>query len=391
METTTRRYELDWLRVFATVSVFIFHCLRVFDLGAFHIKSTQPNPLATILTSFLLQWMMPLFFLISGASIYFALDARTLKQFLRERCLRLLVPFVFGVFILSPPQVYLERLSNPDNPIGSWHGATQFSGSFLEFIPEYFQGWYLFGGNFAWMGLHLWYLLVLFLFSFMCLPLFLTLRTERGKTMIIKVSNFLKQPGAIFLLTLPLAWLEIGLHPMGLGIRVAGGWNFFIYLVLLLYGYFLVADQRIDQAIRKQGWVALAIAILTTPLVVNEVAPLLFSRSAFDTSNYAWLMLIRVINLWCWLIALISFGMRYLSFSNQFLKYANQASLPFYILHQPILLIVAFYILKWNVGFLLQISTLVMGAFIAIVLCYEVLIRRINLLCFLFGVRSMRI
>lgn len=387
METTIRRYEFDWLRVLATLSVFIFHCLRVFDPGAFHIKSSQPSPIATVLTSFLLQWMMPLFFLISGASIYFALGTRTPKQFLQDRCLRLIIPFIFGVFVLSPPQVYLERISNLDNSIGPWHGATPFSGSFLEFLPSYFQGWYLFGGNFAWMGLHLWYLLVLFLFSLLCLPLFLALRKERGKEMVTGLAGFLRKSGAIFLLALPLALFEAGLHPMGLGSRVAGGWNFFIYLILLFYGYLLVADQRIEQAVQKQRWIALAIAVLTTPFVVTDVAPLLFSRSVYGTLNYSLLMLIRVCNTWCWLIALVGFGMQYLNFSNGFLRYASEASLPFYILHQPILLIVSFYVLKWNVGFLPQILMLVTVAFVAIVLCYEFLIRRINLLRFLFGLK----
>jgi hypothetical protein len=55
---------------------------------------------------------------------------------------------------------------------------SQFAGSFIEFYPHYFDGFYAFGGNFAWMGLHSWYLEMLFIFSLITLPLFLYLRKE---------------------------------------------------------------------------------------------------------------------------------------------------------------------------------------------------------------------
>jgi len=79
---------------------------------------------------------------------------------LRDRVLRLLVPFVSGVLVIVPPQVWVERVG---------HGA--FAGSFFAFYPHYFDGLYGFGGNFAWIGLHLWYLLLLFLITVVLAPL----------------------------------------------------------------------------------------------------------------------------------------------------------------------------------------------------------------------------
>jgi fucose 4-O-acetylase-like acetyltransferase len=87
---------------------------------------------------------MPLFFVLSGMSSFYALKGKRVGQFVSERVKRLLIPFIFGVFVLIPPQVYIERVS---------HG--QYSGSFVRFFPHYFDGFYAFGGNFAWMGLHL--------------------------------------------------------------------------------------------------------------------------------------------------------------------------------------------------------------------------------------------
>jgi Acyltransferase family len=65
---TARRYDFDWLKVIATFTVFIFHCLRFFDFGAWHVKNNQLDAIATTFAGILLQWIMPLFFLLSGTS-----------------------------------------------------------------------------------------------------------------------------------------------------------------------------------------------------------------------------------------------------------------------------------------------------------------------------------
>ena len=119
--------------------------------------------------SFLGNWLMPLIFVISGASLFFALGSRGVVRFVNDKVLRLLVPLVVGVFTHAMLGVYLERVT-----------THQFTGSFFAFIPHYFEGWYGFGGNFAWMGLHLWYLLILFVFSLLLYPLFRRLKAGVG-------------------------------------------------------------------------------------------------------------------------------------------------------------------------------------------------------------------
>lgn len=110
---------------------------------------------------------MPLFFTISGVSTHFALRFYSARQFVAERLRRLLIPLLLGVFVIAPLQVYLERVSRK-----------QFDGSFLAFYPHYFNALYLEiggAGNFAWMGLHLWYLLMLLVLSLIFLPVFTSL------------------------------------------------------------------------------------------------------------------------------------------------------------------------------------------------------------------------
>jgi glucans biosynthesis protein C len=352
---SARRYDFDWLKVVATFAVFIFHCLRFFDLDAWHVKNDELDAIATALVEILLQWIMPLFFLLSGTSIYFALQFRTAKQFIRERCLRLLIPLLFGIFILSPPQVYLERLSNPQHGVAPWQGGWQFAGSFWEFVPYYFQGWYLFGGNFAWMGIHLWYLLVLFLFSLLLLPLFLAIKQGKGQKLIETLTTALEKPSAILLLGLPIAILESGLNPATFGVRAAGGWNFFTYLTLLLYGYLIVVDQRLEPLVHHHCIPALAIVGVTTPLLLEPMRHLLTGDSStYGSVGYTLMTMLRSFNSWCWMIVLLSLGHKFLNFTHSSLRYMSEASLPCYILHQPIILLIGFWIADWPVGVLLK-------------------------------------
>ena len=158
-----RLHYIDWLRVLAMFSIFFFHNARLFDFEDWHVKNANASLGSDIFIGFCAQWMMPLFFILAGASVYYALKFRTGRGFIRERTMRILIPLVIvGFFIISPPQVYLERLT---------HGA--FSGTFFQFYPHYFDGLYGLGGNFAWMGMHLWFLVLLFLYSLIALPFFL--------------------------------------------------------------------------------------------------------------------------------------------------------------------------------------------------------------------------
>ncbi len=154
---------LDWLRVLATLAVFLFHSGAAFAAGDWHLNAPTKSFAITVWNGWLLLWIMPLLFLIAGASTLFSLQKRAPLQLLHERVNRLLAPLLFGILVIVPPQVYIERLSRG-----------QFSGSFWAFYPHYFDGWYLAiggPGNFAWMGLHLWFLLLLLVLTLLLLPL----------------------------------------------------------------------------------------------------------------------------------------------------------------------------------------------------------------------------
>ena len=97
MKTQVKRVNyIDWLRVGAMFLLLFYHTGRLFDEGGWHIKNAVLNDGINIFNRFLDIWHMPLFFLLAGASVWFALSHRSAQGFAWERVLRL----VYSVSVL---------------------------------------------------------------------------------------------------------------------------------------------------------------------------------------------------------------------------------------------------------------------------------------------------
>lgn len=306
---------------------------------------------------------MPLFFVLSGMSTRWSMRSRTPGQFLRSRAKRLLVPFLLCTFIVwIPVQVWIENVTH-----------ARFDGSFLEFYPHYFDGWYAFGGNFAWMGLHLWYLQMLFVFSLILLPVFLALRDTAAESSLRTVADVLARPGAILFLVAPLVIVELWVnrYPESLGMRAFGGWSPFTYVVFFMLGYLLATDPRYRDGAERSRWIALVATIAATALLsLGYWGPLDLPYWAFST--------LMPLTSWTLLIAFQGFASRHLDFTSRRLAYANEAVLPFYILHQTVIVVLDYLMLDWGLTPALKYSALALLSLGTILAMYELLIRRFN-------------
>ena len=371
MDEKKRFYDIDWLRMLGMAGIFLFHNARFFNDEDWHVKNMVDDFGMTVFVAILNQFIMPLFFMLSAYAIYYSLGRRTGREFMRERVTRLLVPLVFGIFTHIIVQVYIERVS---------HG--QFTGSFWQFIPQYFNGFYGFGGNFAWMGLHLWYLLMLFLFSWLTLPLFTRWRNENE--FMTRLSELFAKPGMVFLFFVPVALVEMVANqfPDSIGRRDFGGWSPLTYLILFVLGYILVANSRYRDAIERQRFVSLTLALVALfggfYLVLGMDVPTY-------SPAFSW---IRGFNTWAWLLTFLGFASRHLNFNNRFLSYANEAVLPFYILHQTVIVTLGFFIADWDIAVFPKFLFMVAVNFAIILLLYEFLIKRIGVLRYLFGMKG---
>jgi surface polysaccharide O-acyltransferase-like enzyme len=108
---------------------------------------------------------------------------------------------------------------------------------------------------------------------------------------------------------------------------------------------------------------------------------------ASDTPGFYLLWSIWAINSWCWTVFMLYIGMRYLNFTNNWLKYGQETILPFYLLHQPVIIIIAYYVVQWNAGITLKLLVVVVGSLVVTLGLIEFLIKRINFLRKLFGLK----
>ena len=203
--------------------------------------------------------------------------------------------------------------------------------------------------------------------------------------MIEGLASFFEKSGAILLLTVPLALMEFLFHPEGLGQRNFGGWNVFVYLMFFLYGYLLASDKRFKHSVEKQRVIFLALAALTTLVGFHIRRSGIFA--SFGSLDYFWISLLRTFNSWVWVLAILGIGSRHLAFRNRLLKYANEAVLPFYILHQSIIVPIGFFLLDWDARIFAKYLVLSTVSFITIMLIYEFLVKRLGPLRFLFGMK----
>ncbi|MCX5815123.1 MAG: acyltransferase family protein [Proteobacteria bacterium] len=371
-----RRDDDDWLTVLAMLCIFFFHCARFFNHEDWHVKNNQLSDGMSLFVSIVVQWIMPLFFMLSGISSYYSLNSRKSGGYIANRLQRLVIPFIFGTFVLLiPVQVWIERSS---------HG--QFDGTFIQFYPHYFEGFYAFGGNFAWMGLHLWYLEILFVFTLLTLPLFIFLKRARIQELISGAAAFFAKNGALFLFGIPLFLMEwlVNLQPKGVGFRAFGGWSLLSYLVVFVSGFLIAFDSRCREALEKLRFISLALGLVTVSLMFFfhiDLAPL------GDFGKYTVPVFFRSFNSWFWLMAILGFGSKYLNFNNGLLKYAREAVLPFYILHQTVIVTIGFYLAHWETSVVVKYITLGALSFTVIIAMYDLLIKRVKVLRFLFGMK----
>jgi peptidoglycan/LPS O-acetylase OafA/YrhL len=372
-----RRYDLDWLRVCAILAVFVYHCSLVFGTDPSSIKNPTTYPLVNDLSDSAALWGMPMIFIISGASVFLALGKNSPGRYLKGIVLRLLVPLIFGTFTHIAFQVYLENL----------HKGT-FSGSFFDFYPHYFDGMYGFGGNFAWMGMHLWYLEALFIFSILCLPLYWWLKKRSsGQYLLKRLGDFLGKSGAIYLLALPAIILFNILNPDSWGTTVMGGWSIFNYLVFFISGFVIISNERLQLSIKNMRWISLGIAIITW-LTFDFIWEALGDPS-YGSWQYFIGTAIWCLSAWCWLHTIFGFAFRHLRQTNHFLSYANEATLPFYILHQTVIFSIAYYVVGWNIPDLLKWVLILIPSFAISIGVYESLVRRFNPMRILFGMKPL--
>lgn len=382
-----RFYYIDWLRILGIICVFFFHNTRFFDLMDWELKNKETFLEPTIVVMFVNFWLMPLFFMLAGVGTNFALKVKTTNQYIRDRYWRLVIPYIFGIFILIPPQRYVECLSKG-----------KFSGTFLDFLP-----WYpehkLFIGNFGlssvWFGepgTHLWFLAFLFIFSVIALPIIHYLRSESGERLMKLLGAACEKIGGIYLFVVPLACVKILLQPIYP--KYLSWADFTFWFLVFIFGYVLFYDKKFIVSVERHKYISLGIGMLF--LIVLLVLFTLFLdnlKSWWDHPDYSlgciFFHMMWAITTWSWLMFFLGAGKASLDFRTTWLSRINEAVMPFYMLHQTIILLIGFQIIQWHSNAWFKYIAISSTSFIVIITIYYFIIMRYNWLRILFGMKPL--
>jgi glucan biosynthesis protein C len=388
-----RKYYADWLRVIAMLSVFVFHCTRFFCTEDWHLKVpvSEQSDVLVIVRGFLFNtWFMELFVLVAGFASWYSLKRRTGVQYLTERVKRILIPlYTVGLFILVVPQNYIDWVTHGYITDSFWQWLPSYYGGlparFFTNIPQKFLDpvnlvLYSFSG-------HLWFIQMLFLISLLMLPVTLSLRSGWGQRLIDRLAEWSARPGGIFLFVIPLAIVQVALR--WLPVTTDRTWaDFFWYALYFVIGYVIAGDNRFTDSIKRHGWIGLAlwivgfwgVGLLFTVVLNFDVS----AGRGFSLLYVLWQITWSIVS-WSAVIFIFSLGIKYLDFTNRLLAYSNEAVLPFFLFHQTIILIVGWFVLPLNIGNLAEFLMIAVVSFPLILFLYEVFVRHINFMRFLFG------
>jgi glucans biosynthesis protein C len=374
-----RRYDLDWLRVSVFLLLILYHVGMFFVPWSWHIKNPEPAGAWLQVPMFLVsQWRLSLLFLVSGAAVHFALRRRSRGQFIRERFTRLFIPLVFGMLVVVPPQVYYERLTQ---------GATYTS--YLAFLPDAFTGGPYPEGNVSWH--HLWFVAYALVFALAALPLFQWFRCDRGRRLVDGWAAWLQRPGRVFALALPVAASEVSLRPSWPSTHaLVGDWaNLASYFLIFVCGFILYSRPAFGQAIERQRRVALVLGVVATAGLVAVWQAGHITGAGYSAGYLSWVAA-KAFNTWFWLIALVGYARRYLNVRSEALRHANEAVYPFYILHQTVIIVIAYHLTEWTVAVPLKFAVISVGTLASTTALY-LLIRATPVTRALFGMKPRRV
>ncbi len=190
-----------------------------------------------------------------------------------------------------------------------------------------------------------------------------------------------------------------------------GGWNDGSYALFLTYGYLVAADARIGEALQRQWRPAMAFAVL----LFMTAGPLFAAAAArgdpftdIDPLSVTF-RLIKSVDGWLWVVAILGLARSPIahrpkaaarrpsagridraSAVNRLGAYANDAVLPFYVLHETVIVVIAFFVLSWRIGAGAQYVSISLASLAATLLLYDLGVRRTRITRFLFGLKPKR-
>jgi hypothetical protein len=175
--------------------------------------------------------------------------------------------------------------------------------------------------------------------------------------------------------------------------RVVGDYCFLLYWALfLLVGFICVLQPALMDSLERNRRFSLSMAFLCT-LIITALR-----WNKFDLEVYlpnwetSWItpffVARRALNAWFWVFALVGYGKKYLHKRPAYMDYLNQAIYPFFILHQTVMVVIAYYVVKTEETTGMKYLFIVLTTLAAAMGIYHLFIRPFGLTRFLFGMKG---
>jgi glucan biosynthesis protein C len=349
MPVTTRRYDVDWIRVIAIGLLLVYHVAIGFQpwgtMIGFIANSKSWGSLWIPMTM-LNVWRIPLLFFVSGMGVYFAIQNRNWKQLITDRAKRILLPFVFGIFFIVPVHLYL------------WQSYYKMN---INYVPD--PG-------------HLWFLGNIFSYVLILSPLFFYLKRNEEGGLVRWMKKIFGTPLGLVPVVAVFVAEALILKPYPYEMYAMTWHGFFLGLFAFFFGFcFVLSVDSFWNMIRKWRWLFLSLAVL-----------LFLLRMVQFKMNVPVYLLVTESH--CWIISVFAFGYRYLNRGSKALSYLSQAAYPVYILHMIFLYLGSYFIFPLNLDVRLQFVLVLLFTVIGCFAVYEFIIRRINFIRPLFGLKT---
>jgi len=189
-----------------------------------------------------------------------------------------------------------------------------------------------------------------------------------------------------------------------------GGWNHGSYALFLLYGFLAAAGPRTGEALQRHWRPAAALGLVLF-LAAGAAAYSAADAGAepftdMDPRSMAF-RLLKTVDGWLWVAAIVGLARAYIgrrpsspgqpaphragraSRLRRLGVYANDAVLPFYVLHETVIVAVAYLVLAWPIGGGAQYGVIALVSLAATLLLYDLGVRRSRLTRFLFGLKQL--
>lgn len=336
---TGRQYYLDNIRNVIISGLFVAHSCEAYHMKEGFYVEGAPSLVPTMIYNSLRSWYMAVLFLIAGLTTMYSLNKRTVKEYYKERCKRIFLPFVIGILIWVPVQSYFALRNHY-----GFRGNVVYV--YKHFFTTFTEGLYGYDGGFT--PSHLWFLIYLIAIALISFPVIK-----------YKKNTAQKQPININFVSLTLFTLLIYVVSYGASDESIGKFIIFFMVGILVY------DNESFYKWISEKCKLLCFLGISTNLCMSYMLIKMDGMNIW-TFDYAWMRLIWAVSCTTMVFGVIGVGKRYFNKTNHVLSYLSTRSFAIYYIHMTVLVAVAYYVVTyisygvfWQICMIISISMVI--------------------------------